>query len=376
MEKEDSISHLPKITIASMLPYGSMLKPLLNDSCLSDMDLNNVLKSRGVFVGNSDKKSTVPLMLTMVLSPKEFEMLQANQETKESNPKHRNSTLKSNNSNSLINLIRDFNINTDEIEKINNTVQLNSTMTFSTPSKNQAILTYNIIREDFTRDWVRPQSTHTAKVIISKDETSGEISICNEYTSKETDVINKKVIKDFVAYMKSQGDVQERLETLCAGNFTNRERFNFMLQLASDSEDGTLEFKEIKDVEIGPDPDNPSQNPNSFIQQNIKKIIINGSGLEKISLLTAEGERDNLLIRSIEASYTFNYNGTPGSCVLEYGFMNFFRNQNTSQEFQVALRHLNIKSGNKSFLNNFVLNIFEESKKKKYKLFKVKESDI
>jgi hypothetical protein len=146
--------------------------------------------------------------------------------------------------------------------------------------------------------------------------------------------------------------------------FTNRERFNFMLQLAQSSEDGLFEFLEVKDVELGPDPDNPPKNPNSVIQQNVKKIIINGSGLEKNSILTDDNDKDNLLLRSIEAKYKFNCNGVEGYCGLQYGFMHFFRNQNTSQEFQVALLYLNSKTGNKTSLNNFVLNKFDSLKRK------------
>ncbi|WP_438349441.1 hypothetical protein ACP8HI_01765 [Paenibacillus sp. FA6] len=370
MKMEDNVAYLPKITLASMLPFGSMLRPLLNDSCLTDADLNNILKSRGVFVGESDKKSTIPIMITMILSPKEFEKLQENQETKEDNPKHRNSSIKSRSLQSLASVVTNFEISTDEIEKLNDEMQLNSSMVFGHVSKNHLVLEYSIIREDLTRDWVRPQSSHSAKVIITKDETSGELSICNEYTSKETDDINKKVIKDFVAFMKLKGEASDKLETISASDFTNRERFNFMLQLASDSEDGTLNFIEVRDVEIGPDPDNPPQNPNSIIQHNVKKIIINGSGLEGNTLLTDDKDKDGLLLRSIEVAYDFNCNGVKGRCVLQYGFMHFFRNQNTSQEFQVALRYLSAKSGNKGVLNNFVLNKFELLKRKKYQLLK------
>lgn len=376
MKIEDNIAKLPQITVSSMLPFGAMLRPLLNDSCLSDADLNSVLKSRGVYVGDSDKKNTIPLIMTMVLSPKEFEMLQEKQDTKENNPKHRNSLVKSKTTNSLTSITSDFNIDIDEIEKLNFDVYLNSPMEFRYLSKNQLKLEYTIIRTDLTRDWVRPQSTHSGKVTIEKNETTGEINICNEYTSQETDDINKKVIKDFVKYMKSEGECEDKLETISANDFTNRERFNFMLQLAEDSDDGFLKFIDIRDIEIGPDPNNPPDNPNSIIQQNVKKVIINGTDLQRNSLLTSDEDKENLLLRSIEAAYEFNHNGIKGRCVLQYGFMHFFRNQNTSQEFQVALRHTSAKSENKTILNNFVLNKFESIKRKKYDEFKNAQSLI
>lgn len=249
-------------------------------------------------------------------------------------------------------------------------MRLNSPLGFHYVSNNHVVVEYNIVREDLTKDWVIPQSLHSAKLSIAKDTISGDIEICNEYTSKETDDINKKIIKDFFLFMKSINEVEDKLETINALDFTNRERFNFLLQLAENSEDGSLEFQEIRDVEIGPDPENPPQNPNSIIQQNVKKVIINGTALERNSLLTNDQDKDNLLLRSIEVVYRFNCNGVRGTCVLQYGFMHFFRNQNTSQEFQVALRYLSSKQGNRTALNNFVLNSFESIKKKKWKLLK------
>lgn len=371
MKPDDLVLDLPKINVASMLPYGAMLKPLLNDSCLSDADINNVLKSRGVFVGDSNKKNTVPLIVTMVLSPKEFEALQEKQETKEDNPKHRNSIVKSKSDASLTSIIGGFEIDIEKIEQMDDNVRLKTPMVFGFVSENELELEYSIIRNDLTKDWVRPQSAHSAKIIIKKDLLSKEIEICNEYTSKETDEINKKVIGDVVSFFKEKEEVEDKIKTICASDFSNHERFNFMLKLAQSTEDEMLVFKEIKDVEIGPDPDNPPKNPDSLFQENVKKVIINGNGLERNSLLNNDNEKDNLLLRSIEASYSFNCNGIQGRCVLQYGFMHFFRNQNTSNEFQVALLFLGTKSSvNKSNLNKFVLNKFEELKRKQYDSYK------
>jgi len=374
MDIENPVRYLSGTPIAHMLPFGAMLRPLLNDSCLSDADINNILRSRGVYVSDSDKKNIIPLMVTMILSPKEFEQLQEKQETKEDNPKHRNSVIKSKSKNSLALAIRDMSIDVNQLEKNNPDIHVNSPMAFSYVTDNIIQLEYTIVREDLTRDWVRPQSTHSGKVILTKNEIDDEISITNQYTSKETDDINRLLIKDVVSYLKASGEVDDTLKTICANDFTNRDRFNFMLQLAQNNEDLTLQFDEIKDIELGPDPDNPPKNPNSIFQQNVKKVIINGNSLERNSLLTDDEQKDNLLLRSIEAKYSFNCNGVKGYCTLQYGFMHFFRSQSTSQDFQVALLHLKSKSSNKNTLNSFVLNKFEYMKKKLYEIYDFKKS--
>lgn len=358
---------MPDVNISAMLPYGTALRPLLTSSCLSDGDINNVLRARGVFVGDPDKQTIIPLMLTMVLCPAEFEMLQERQATREDNPKHRNSTVKAKSKSQLFPVLKDFKVDIDKIHRQNPSIKLDTPMTLGAIDANTMQVQYTIIRHDLTKDWVQPDSKHTGKVFISKDPKSNVIKLCNEYTSKETDDINKQVIKELVAYLESKKEIDDKLETINADDFDNRGRFNFMLQLAKDSHDGSLTFEEIRDVEIGPDPENPPKNPNSIIQENVKKLIINGTALEGNIALTSDDDKENLILRSLEVSYSFNFKGIIGKCILQYGFMHFFRNQNTSQEFQVALQYLKFKgNGNKTAISNFILEQFDILKEQEY----------
>ena len=361
--------NIPEINISSMLPFGTALRPLLMQSCLSDADMNTVLRKRGVYVGNADKMTLIPLMLSMVFSPREFEMLQESQGTKEDSPKRRNSSINGNTDAKLFSVLKDYEPDAKLIESQNPNVLLNTPLSFDALNENKLIMNYEIIRQDLTKDWVKPNSKHVGKVIIEKGENK-QIQICNEYTSKETDDINRQIIKEVVSFLFSRKEISDNEKTIKAEDFDNRRRFNFLLQLAQSTADMSLEFSEIRDVELGPDPQNPPRNPNSIIQENVRKLIINGSALEKNIALTADQDKDNLILRSLEVTYLFNFRGTKGKCTLQYGFMHFFRSQNTSKEFQVALLYCKpIGSVNKRALESFILEQFDILKEKVYQSF-------
>ena len=71
------------INTDTLLPVGERLKPLLSKSCISESDMKNILAERGVYIGDSDKKSSIPILTLSILSPREFEKLQELQKTKE-----------------------------------------------------------------------------------------------------------------------------------------------------------------------------------------------------------------------------------------------------------------------------------------------------
>ena len=71
----------------SLLPYGEGLKPLLTASSLSEHDLKFLLQKRGIFVKSQQRNITVPQIASLLLSPKEFEILKNRQHQKESNIK-------------------------------------------------------------------------------------------------------------------------------------------------------------------------------------------------------------------------------------------------------------------------------------------------
>ena len=69
--------------VETILPFGNTLKPLVASSkVLTPSDLKNTLAQKGIFVSSYNKDETLPLLLTSLLSPQEFEELKEKQKNK------------------------------------------------------------------------------------------------------------------------------------------------------------------------------------------------------------------------------------------------------------------------------------------------------
>lgn len=88
--------------IEQFLPYGEMLRVLLEQSFISLGDLKELLRNRGLFSYENEKKDTIPLLLPTVLTPNEFDFLRENQSTREDNPKVNTQVIEWQSENSLI----------------------------------------------------------------------------------------------------------------------------------------------------------------------------------------------------------------------------------------------------------------------------------
>ncbi|WP_038100502.1 hypothetical protein, partial [Treponema pedis] len=64
-----------------------MLRGYANQNVISKADIHRILKERGIFALNQEKVYTVPILQTLLLSPKEFEEVRHSFSEKEDNEK-------------------------------------------------------------------------------------------------------------------------------------------------------------------------------------------------------------------------------------------------------------------------------------------------
>ena len=58
-----------------LLPYGDPLRSLLQASNISDGEFREFLATKGIFIGDSSKQKSMPLLNTCILSPTEYYIL-------------------------------------------------------------------------------------------------------------------------------------------------------------------------------------------------------------------------------------------------------------------------------------------------------------
>ncbi|MEK5258680.1 hypothetical protein MKY75_05520 [Paenibacillus sp. FSL L8-0663] len=57
------------------LPHGTMLRDLLRDSQVTEGDVKEILRNRGIYIQGSDKSLTIPILMTCLLNSSEFNLL-------------------------------------------------------------------------------------------------------------------------------------------------------------------------------------------------------------------------------------------------------------------------------------------------------------
>ena len=363
------------INTDTLLPVGERLKPLLSKSCISESDMKNILAERGVYIGDSDKKSSIPILTLSILSPREFEKLQELQKTKEDSLKTKIIKEKSQSDKNLNNLIPQDLVKRDDLIDEYDCFDFDTDLSFNMDDQNKLVLDYTIIREDVTKDWANNKSRYTGRVEIEKSATQGMICFRNEYTSSETEVINKKIIKMVTNHLQILGEISNKESPfeITSDKFNNVQRFAFMLQLANDSPSGFLSFEAVKNIEIGPDRKVNMPDNTKWMGGSVKNIIINsekGKTLENIEYISDKQYHEFLILRKVQAQYKFSFGVLEGQCIVEYGFPHYFRSHVRNHSFEVSVPKIyfskDSKSENSRNASRFILKEFQDMIQQKY----------
>jgi hypothetical protein len=360
---------LKSIDIHALLPVGEKLKPLLNKSVVTESDMKNILRKRGVFLGESDKKKIIPYLTMSLLSPKEFEELQELQKSKEDSMKFRNLIVQGETDVKLADILSVDLIDVDEIDNTLSNCTFNTDANFQVKDSNKLIVEYEISREDITKDWANAESKFNGRIEISKDDTSKEIKFVSEFTSAETEDINTEIIKKVSQELKSKKEIgiDTRMFEITSDKFDNEERFKFMLSLAKDRTNRILGFKSVRNIEIGPDKSTNLLLTSSplILDNSVKNIIINGEKgetLQNIEYVTNPLYHQVLILRAMQVEYKFKIGSAYGNCIIEYGFPHFFRSYKKSKEFEVTINRVwfgknsvgeSVKSVSRKILDEF-----------------------
>lgn len=297
----------------------------------------------------------------MVMSPDEFEKMLERQKAKEEAPKRHNTHLSSTTQNTMYAALSGIDISAKNMmpASVQNS-DFHTPISLSATDSNEVTYSYTIVRHDLTKDWVQPQSTHRGLVTITKDSSTGDVKVSSEYTSKETDEINRLICKTCIAHLKQNGEVGTEEKRILPSDFTNRERFNFLLRIAGDNTDGSLRVTGIRDLELGPDPNDPPVTRTGIVSDNVRKLIINGKNLEQNLTQITDVDKDHLILRSLQVDFDVDFQGKKVHCYIDYGFLHFFRNQNTDPEFQYSIRLAKLQTPiNEVAVRKFIADAFE-----------------
>ena len=172
--------------LGALLPHGASLRPLLLASNINDADLKVLLNRRGVYPKLIQPDATVPLLCSILLSPKELDILR-NRITE------REVSLKASTAQSLLNEGNQISI-PDFAEKGKIEASINRALGnyrsvvgqglhVSYDEEGSCVIEGTVKRTDWKKDYLTQTTEHPFRMVISKDEKNNCLNYNCQYST-------------------------------------------------------------------------------------------------------------------------------------------------------------------------------------------------
>lgn len=326
--------------IQKILPYGEQLRGFANQKYITPAELNRILRERGIFALTSDKDFTVPLLQTLLLSPKEFDKIREAFSTREDNRKVNSSDINwASNAQILVPEIMAVNVD-DFIKQKLPTCSLEKPIRFVPVANNPNHLKAEISlkRNDINKSWYEQTNLFESSIeFINDDKGKGRIII--SHTAPETKELAEFVVKKQVQEYKSRNVIapKEELRKIIFKDFSNEERFVFFFRLTNHLQCEYFSCEDIKDISIKPEE--------TILPEEIKwmeelnKILLSGKSLDKKEFIKDSKFHQHLILWSIDASFSYTYKGENGLFTVSFGFPDY-TSKKENAEFELNISTL------------------------------------
>lgn len=363
--------------IKYFLPYGESIRGFANQRFVPATDINKVLRNRGIFVFNKDKDYTVPLLQTLVLSPKEFDELRDAYISKEDNYKTISREIEWNDGIDL-SLSNNMAIELDSfIKRQLPTCELKTPIRFSRVDNygSDCIRAeFSILRHDINKSWYEQTNIFSGIVEFINDGGKGRVVI--KHTAPETKKLADQIVREKVKQFKDKNmlDINCEPKKILFSEFNNRERFTFFFRLTSSMQNNIyFSFRDIKDISIKPDDDCETLPEKIEWMKRMKKIILSGESIGQTFFMKDVNYHDSLMLWNMVAVFDYTYRGESGIVKVNFGFPDFVQNGNNS-EFEISVSLQTNKNSmdarHKKKLESLLQSEFDKQKSLVYSNFK------
>lgn len=370
-----------KLKHAQILPYGNELRELLIFSDISEAEMNKLLRDKGVYLAEPTKENILPILSSILLSPVEFDRLREKQKTKEDQEKRRSDPpikLTNNVQNeTLITILPDIDLNKVAKKEFDNydfhIASLSFEIIENNPNKVQAC--YTITKREKNKIWFDSENDFNGSVIFELNDNQLEMKSTSIHTSKDTkfinDMIKKEVIQDF--RKKNFIDAKTVEKKILIDDFTNQEIIDFFINF-TDTKSTDVIFDNIisMDIELDENESLPSEHQIKWMENRIKNLKFDGKKIEEIDLITEIDNRKYIKCWGIVSEYKFNYTGGEGKLKINFSF---HKRGNHEFELHIISNSFDTLVENKRSVENYILDIFDDVKLKKYQEIMGKKND-
>jgi len=314
-----------KLDSDTCLPHGEQLRVLLGSDHITYGEALGILRAKGVFCSITEKSQTIPILASTILKPNEFTSLLETSVSRESIKKSKQESIELN--------AADANWAAALKEKANDLAALarieslqgvkftkNPEIRFN--GKKDAVITYEINRQDYSRDLLGRDLNFSGELTMSQKGSELVLEVSSNYTSKDTDRINAALIKGLNKHFKEAGVAKTDAPVkIKFESFDNKNRVTFLLRLAAGFLDGDLPGK-IIDISIkrneGVDlPDDPEI---KWMDGKVRNMKMDGDQLNNVIMLSSEKYFDFFYITRIVVEHAYKISTTEGECTAVYQF--------------------------------------------------------
>lgn len=329
--------------ISKFLPYGEALRGFVNQSALTKGELNKVLRERGIFLLETDKDFSVPLLQTLVLSPREFDKIREAFSTKEDNKKIYSRNIKFNDvEDIMVSELLGVNV-VDFLNEKLPTCKLQKPIEFSPVSGNRNHLKADFVleRNDLNKSWYEQTNIFEGSVEFIKDE-SGQGKIIVSHTAIETKELAGFILNKQVEEYKRKGIINpdENVKKISFKDFNNEERFQFFFKLTNELESNFFDCETIRDISIK--PEDTSLPEEIKWMEELNMIVLSGKSLDRKDFMQNENYHKHLILWSLDATFKYEFNGQEGTISVSFGFPDYATKFDKA-EFELHISSFQVK---------------------------------
>lgn len=331
--------------IELLLPFGEALRGFMEQPFISEADLKNILRTRGVFLNRNQKSDTIPVLVCCLLSPREFDTLRECHAIREDNPKTMTRTIAWNATRPLLEAIPEA-LHLSDLTGDFANYKLIGTPAFVPVGNNRNDIScqFEIEREDYSKSWATTKSNFKGEVRIETISGGKAIKFTLTHTADETKDLNRKFVQRLSEHFKDNGYVnrESEIETILFSSFDNEGRIAFFRSLTDKISSSTFRF--IKITDFGLCPENTATLPKElkWMEDTVTDFTVRGEALQNTFFIRGKDYHRYFLFYSIEAKFNFESGASKGTCAIAFGFPNFASKKDTHTEFEVNISSLTL----------------------------------
>jgi hypothetical protein len=317
------------------LPYGDILKPILNTDKVSAQDLKIFLSHKGIFLKNADKRNLMDLMVSLLFSPMELEnfinLINVKERPVSSIPYFLPTTTQATIVEIFDEIKPDFqNITRDLQAKLNNPVVF-------APDPDQPdlfVFSSYVEKKDPTKHIAL--NTIWEPIKITYQKIAGGFILNNvETNSKDAKTIAHRINTIIKDELLEHGHIKNETTEIKFSNFSsNTERVNFLLSFNGIATSNIFIRQDIKGLKYI--FDESKDIPDIYKDRTEKDLIIlfRGKKLEGLRELSEDLFKEIILLEEISVSYYFEYKGVKSYFSVKYDFSDALRNKPIQGSFR------------------------------------------